>query len=554
MKVGDTIGPYHLLSRLGAGTFGVVWRAKHMDSNKVVAIKVIEPESPQQLSGLLNAFLKEVHTWASVTGHRNIHSLDSPEHHDGCLILVSACADGSLRDWILNQDGSPRKTLVPEAVEMCCGILSGLEHLHNYRNPILHRDLKPENVLLFNGVPKLADFGLSRIMEGSQYRSQIAGTLAYMAPENFNGEYREASDQWALGVILYEMVNGQLPFIQNNAAALMGAIIRRNPLSISEAVPSAVQAVIKRSLQKDHRKRFNSVTEMREALELAIRPSGTPGKYWVAAKQNDPVAQYYLGECYRDGDGVEQDYQEALRWYQLAAEQGNISAQNNLGACYHNGIGVTQDFHKATWWYQKAAEQGDATAQNNLGLCYANGYGVPQDYYNAVNWFQRAAEQDHTDAQYNLGVSYARGEGVEKNYIEAVHWYLKAAERGDAAAQNNLGLCYENGTGVPQDYREAVKWYLKAVKQGYAIAQRNLGVCYRNGNGVAKDHLEAIKWFRQAAEQGDAIAQNNLGWYYESGYGVKQDYKESVKWYRKAADQGNSDAQAVLKRLNNTNA
>ncbi|MDO4628027.1 MAG: tetratricopeptide repeat protein, partial [Planctomycetia bacterium] len=265
--------------------------------------------------------------------------------------------------------------------------------------------------------------------------------------------------------------------------------------------------------------------------------------YRMAAEQGHIGAQYNLGECYANGDGVSQDYAEAAKWYRKAAEQGDALAQVMLGAYYVTGTGVLQDYAEAAKWYRKAAEQDDARGQYSLGMCYYKGVGAPQNYVEAVRWFRKAAEQDDARGQYNLGVCYARGEGVLQDYAEAAKWYRKAAEQGDAGGQYNLGECYANGDGVSQDRTEAAKWYRKAAEQGNAGGQYKLGMCYYNGVGVPQNYVEAAKWYRKAAEQGEALAQVMLGICYYTGTGVLQDYAEAAKWYRKAAEQGNAGGQ-----------
>jgi TPR repeat protein len=261
------------------------------------------------------------------------------------------------------------------------------------------------------------------------------------------------------------------------------------------------------------------------------------------ARQGNANAQFNLGLCYSDGDGVDKDQVEAVKWYRKAAEQGFADAQFNLGVCYSDGEGVIKDAGEAVKWYRKAAEQGHASAQFNLGLCYSDGDGMDKDQVEAVKWYRKAAEQGFADAQGNLGVCYANGEGVAKNHTEAVKWWRKAAEQGGANAQGNLGVCYANGEGVAKNQVEAVKWYRKAAEQGFAPAQFNLGTYYAEGKVVAKDQVEAVKWFRKAAEQGFAAAQFNLGVIYADGRGVAKDAVEAMQWYRKAAEQGDADAQ-----------
>ena len=107
------------------------------------------------------------------------------------------------------------------------------------------------------------------------------------------------------------------------------------------------------------------------------------------------------------------DFQETLQ----AAKQGDAPAQYNLGLMYTQGQGVRQDYVEAVKWYRKAAEQGDAVAQYNLGLKYADGIGVRQDYVEAVKWYHKAAEQGLAGAKYNLGLNYAYGRGVRKDYV-----------------------------------------------------------------------------------------------------------------------------------------
>jgi len=224
------------------------------------------------------------------------------------------------------------------------------------------------------------------------------------------------------------------------------------------------------------------------------------------------------------------------------AEAGEADAQFNLGCCYYNGEGVAKDDAEAVKWYCKAAEQGNAAAQYNLGVCYASSIGVPKDVAEAVKWFRKAVDQENAAAQYSLGWCYDHGEGVPKDDAEAMKWYRKAADQENAAAQFALGQCYLNGVGVLQDKVEAMKWYRKAAEQRYADAQYNaqynLGWCYYNGEGVQKDAAEAVKWYRKAAEQGYALAQFALGQCYLNGKGVPKDDIEAYKWYNLAAAQG----------------
>lgn len=234
------------------------------------------------------------------------------------------------------------------------------------------------------------------------------------------------------------------------------------------------------------------------------------------------------------------------------AEEGDAEAQNSLAVRYVNGMGVEQDHEEAVRWYRLSAEQGNALAQSNLGMRYAAGTGVEQDYEEAVRWYRMSAAQGNAAAQNNLGVRYETGTGVEQDDEEAARWYRRAAELGSAHAQNNLGSRYATGAGVEQDAEEAVRWYRMSAEQGHASGQYNLGFRYRSGEGVEQDYDEALRWFRQAAAQGDDKAEWNLGDMYENGLGVEKDEAAAVRHYRRAAGLGHETAAADAERLTAT--
>jgi TPR repeat protein len=141
---------------------------------------------------------------------------------------------------------------------------------------------------------------------------------------------------------------------------------------------------------------------------------------------------------YRNGQGVVQDYAEALRWLRKAAEQGNALAMGNLGVMYANAQGVAQDYTAAVSWWLRAAEQGEVISQTHLGSAYYFGQGVPQNHGEAAKWFLLAADQGYANAQYLLGLLYEHGEGVPKNVAEAIDWYHKAAAQGEDEARKKL--------------------------------------------------------------------------------------------------------------------
>ena len=302
------------------------------------------------------------------------------------------------------------------------------------------------------------------------------------------------------------------------------------------------------ALHEDHETMRREILEIKALLSgVALHNEGEfqrPKQLWSQTQFDESIAL----ECLELGliCDIAEDYSEAAKYYELAAVKGLAEAQYYLGDCYRYGHGVEVNEVLAVQWFERATQQGFAKAQCALGDCYRIGCGVKQNYKKAVGLFQLAAAQGVTEANFYLGVFYENGWGVSPNVTEAVRYYRLAAEQGLAEAQHNLGNCYHYGKGVKQNYEESLKWSRLAAEQGFADAQYNLGVCYMKGIGVRQDYTEAARLFRLAAEQGYADAQYNLGVCYTQGAGVRQDYTEAVKWYKLAADQGHESAQIEL--------
>ncbi|KAG0059098.1 hypothetical protein BGZ90_004627 [Linnemannia elongata] len=173
---------------------------------------------------------------------------------------------------------------------------------------------------------------------------------------------------------------------------------------------------------------------------------------FLNADFGDKGAQVTLGDMYKEGKGVLQNYEQAMLWYLKAANQGSAPAQYAIGSLHNHGQGVPQDYERAMVWYLKAANQGSALAQYAIGSLYDYGQGVPQDEAQAMVWFLKAAKKGLPISQGIIGDFYSDGRGVSQNYT-------KAAEC--------LGVCYHHGHGVPQSYIKAAEWYRKAEYQGH---------------------------------------------------------------------------------------
>jgi TPR repeat protein len=254
-------------------------------------------------------------------------------------------------------------------------------------------------------------------------------------------------------------------------------------------------------------------------------------------------SQYDLCVMYHNGDGVEQNYEKAIKKaeddnfcricfenytkYPQRVGPVSVETQYDFGVRCYNGKVVEQNYKETFNWFKE----------------------VEQNYKEAFNWFKRAAQQGSVPAKHYLGMMYYNGEEVKQSYKKAFNWYKKSAEQGFAQAQYNLALMYYNGEGVEQNYKEALNWFKKAAQQGDAAAQCNLGVMYHNGKVVEQNYEEALNWFKKAAQQGFTPAKYYLGMMYYNGEGVKQNYKEAMNWFKKVAEQGHPYAKTALTKI-----
>lgn len=259
------IGQYRLVRKLAKGGFGEVWLAEKQSPlvTKKVAIKL--PLDEQVDVGTLR---HEAMLWEEASGHPNVLPIIDADIYDGQAVIVSEYAeDGSLADK-LKAEGSLE---VRKAVEITIGILNGLEFLHSKQ--IIHRDVKPANILMQNDTPRLADFGISRALMVTSVSSKIVGTEAYMAPESFEGVRSAQTDIWSVGVVLYKLLTGYLPFYSGVPAETMYAVLMKEPEPLPDEIPPRLREIVYKALEKDRDlngnppRRYQNAAEMREDLK-----------------------------------------------------------------------------------------------------------------------------------------------------------------------------------------------------------------------------------------------------------------------------------------------
>lgn len=278
------IGVYTLIRKLGEGGFGEVWLAENRNSpNEKVAIKLPRTDQID-----LQAVKDEIFNWILSGKHKNILPIIECETFNNQIAIVSEYApDDSLQDLINKKGVLP----ISEAVEITIGILDGLAHLHNRK--IIHRDLKPDNVLFQGNVPRLTDFGISRAMSVSSQSQTVSGTLSYMAPETFDGKRNTQTDIWAVGVILYQLLTGNLPFPQKEMMPLIKALAMKDPAPLPASIPPDLQTIVKKALAKELPDRYKTADEMakelREFLQKNSEETLKIPLYDVPATESTPI-------------------------------------------------------------------------------------------------------------------------------------------------------------------------------------------------------------------------------------------------------------------------
>ena len=277
LSAGTSLGPYEILSPLGAGGMGKVYRARDARLGRDVAVKVL-PDEVANDPGALARFEREARAVAALS-HPNILALHDVGEASGVRYLVTELLQGETLRAALRDGALPVKRALETAEQVARGLAAAHE------KGIVHRDLKPENVFVArDGHVKILDFGLARrhdlLPDANDTLAPTApvetapgavvGTIAYMSPEQARGETAGfASDQFSLGVVLYEMLSGRRPFRGASGAETFSAILRDEPEpleTLAPSVPAPVRWIVGRCLQKEPAERYGSTRDLARDL------------------------------------------------------------------------------------------------------------------------------------------------------------------------------------------------------------------------------------------------------------------------------------------------
>ncbi|MEK6322705.1 MAG: protein kinase [Acidobacteriota bacterium] len=286
IATGSHLGPYEILSQLGAGGMGEVYRARDTRLDRVVAIKVLPASFANDADRLLR-FEQEARA-TSALNHPNILTVHDFGTHEGSPYIVAELLEGEELRERMNAGALSVRSCLDYAQQ----ITQGLSVAHE--RGIIHRDLKPENLFVTkDGRVKILDFGLAKLKpekqagEGSDVATMklmtdpgvVMGTVGYMSPEQMRGlEADHRADIFAFGLILYEMLAGKRAFIGNSIADLMSAVLKEEPPELSETnqkISPALEKIVRRCLEKKPERRFQSTSDLCFAIEALSTASGS---------------------------------------------------------------------------------------------------------------------------------------------------------------------------------------------------------------------------------------------------------------------------------------
>jgi serine/threonine-protein kinase len=278
---GQTIGKYRILSPLGSGGFGTVYLAEDTWIDKKVALKV-----PHRQQGLdFGELLQEPRLLAALN-HPNIVSVLTAEKQEGVFFIVMEYVPGETLESLIAREGAMDLT---RALDFTCQICNAVDHAH--RQGVIHRDLRPGNVLVTEtGFIKVADFGTSRFLEIAAHGTTVIGSPPYMAPEQFHGRAVFASDIYSLGVTMYQMLTGLLPYdtpAPGDIEKLMSGELVSPPRIRNPRIPKAINDAVLRAMKPDAADRYQRAGDLLEDV-LAARTA--PVRRGARAVAESPAA------------------------------------------------------------------------------------------------------------------------------------------------------------------------------------------------------------------------------------------------------------------------
>ena len=274
LKVGTFLqNRYEIINRIGSGGMADVYKAKDHKLNRFVAVKVLKQEFKDD-KAFISKFRVEAQAAAGLA-HANIVNVYDVGAENGINFIVMELVEGiTLKVYI----GKKGKLPVREATSIALQVCAGLEAAHN--NGIVHRDVKPQNIIIsLDGKAKVADFGIARAVSSDTINSNVMGSVHYSAPEQTRGGYSDAkSDIYSVGITMYEMLTGRVPFDGESTVAVALKHLQeelQSPRKLVPEIPYSTEQIVLKCTQKSPDRRYSNMTELiRDLKESLVNPEG----------------------------------------------------------------------------------------------------------------------------------------------------------------------------------------------------------------------------------------------------------------------------------------
>lgn len=431
--IGENVGPYRILEQLGQGGMASVFKAYHAALDRYVALKVLHPAFKEE-PNFLSRFQREAKVVARLE-HPNIVPVYDYAEHNGSPYLVMKYIEGET----LKARLSERSLTKQEAIEVATAVGGALAYAH--QQGVLHRDIKPSNVLLSNdGSIYLADFGLARIAQaGASTLSKdvMMGTPQYISPEQAQGNKKldEGTDIYSMGVVLYELVVGRVPFNADTPFSIIHDHIYTPlplPSKVNPRVPKHVEKILLKALSKNREDRFASVDALIKAFRIAVLGPEDAGLESPAQAVTKILSQ------------EEAEHESMAEEINASVDPEGVPKRRRRWPWVLGGIGLTilclLAFAIITG-NPEAEDEGTApeAAPSNEVLEDSPGNDLPEEFPSLENvrdphkHLERASRLEENNRPILAAQSYFRAGELflqEENYVDALESFIKFIEVG----------------------------------------------------------------------------------------------------------------------------
>lgn len=436
---------YEVIDYIGCGRFGEISIIREKNTQEIYAAKVIfrnvqlESEDDQLLIYReINKMITLNHpTILKFIGFSKTNFCNEPKP----IVIMEYASNKSLFYFLGRMHSSPSKFWNSTKKLKCIyGIASGMKYLHSLE--IIHRNLHPSNILLTNDfLPKISDFVLSNqthndsIKHSFESANEFLSWASFLAPEIWTKRiYSKASDVYAFGMIVYELMTTEIPFSNLNCDQIRDCVLNHQRPQFRIPLEDAYQQLITQCWSQNPKERptFESIVQYLTQNSEFITDNVDQNEYFEYVKYLDEYSKAIdkSKEIQLRSLFAELLSERIINEMKVLANQGDSYAMNYYGNMFSAGEGVSMNKEEACQYYKMAADKGHVKAMNNYGRMLSKGSGIIMNKEAASRYFKMAADKGHVIAMLNYAYMLSHGDGISMNKEEANRYYKMAADKG----------------------------------------------------------------------------------------------------------------------------